>query len=103
MTIYVANFDTTWTKEDLKQLFTPYGEVASATIEMDVFTETSRGFGYVEMPDDAAAQTAIDALHQKDVNSKKLDVKQAEPKVVNKGSYKVGNGGVNPYRFRKNG
>ncbi|NTS42674.1 RNA-binding protein [Flavisolibacter sp. BT320] len=102
MNIYVANFDTAWKDEDLRQLFTPYGEVASASVEMDVFTEKSRGFGYVDMPDESAAQAAIAALHQKDVNGSALDVKQAEPKVISKGSYKVGNGGVNPYRFRKN-
>ena len=101
MNIYVANFDLAWKDEDLRQLFTPFGEVASAAVEMDVFTDKSRGFGYVEMPDDAQAQAAIDALHQKDVNGNQLDVKQATPKVVNKGSYKVGSGGVNPYRFRK--
>lgn len=102
MNIYVANFDTAWKDEDLRQLFTPYGEVASASVEMDVFTDKSRGFGYVEMPDEASAQTAIEALHQKEMNGKPLEVKLAEPKVVNKGSYKVGNGGVNPYRFKKN-
>ena len=102
MNIYVANFDTNWKDEDLRQLFTPYGEVASASVEMDLFTDKSRGFGYVEMPDEASAQKAIDALHQKDVNGNQLNVKQAEAKVVNKGSYKVGTGGVNPYRFRKN-
>ena len=102
MNIYVANFDIAWKDEDLRQLFTPYGDVASASIEMDVFTEKSRGFGYVEMPDDSKAQTAIEALHQKDVSGNKLDVKQAEPKVVSKGSYKVGSGGVNPYRFKRN-
>ncbi|RYZ62158.1 MAG: RNA-binding protein, partial [Chitinophagaceae bacterium] len=59
MNIYVANFDTAWKDEDLRQLFTPYGEVASASVEMDVFTEKSRGFGYVDMPDEAAAQAAI--------------------------------------------
>jgi RNA recognition motif-containing protein len=102
MNIYVANFDTAWKDEDLRQLFTPYGEVASASVEMDVFTEKSRGFGYVEMPDDTEAQAAIDGLNHKDVNGNQLDVKLAEPKVISKGSYKVGNGGVNPYRFKKN-
>lgn len=102
MNIYIANFNTDWKDEDLRQLFVPFGEVSSASVEMDVFTEKSRAFGYVEMPDDAKALSAIQALNQKDINGNKLDVKQAEPKVVNKGSYKVGNGGVNPYRFRKN-
>ena len=102
MNIYVANFDTNWNDEDLRALFTPYGDVASATVEMDVFTEKSRGFGYVEMANDEQAEAAIRALNQTDHNGNKLVVKQAEPKVENKGSYKVGNGGVNPYRFKKN-
>ncbi|HET7898563.1 MAG TPA: RNA-binding protein [Flavisolibacter sp.] len=101
MTIYVANFSTQLNNDDLKGLFTPYGEVASAEIAIDGFTDKSRGFGYVEMPAEQEARAAIAALNQKEVNGSLLQVQEAEPVERKRGSYKVGNGGVNPYRFRK--
>lgn len=102
MNIYVGQFDLQWTDEDLKNLFAPHGDVETAKVEMDVFTEQSRGFGYVEMPDDAQARTAIKTLDKSEVNGKTLMVQEAEPKEMKRGSYKVGNGGINPYRFKKN-
>jgi RNA recognition motif-containing protein len=54
------------------------------------------------MPNDDEAQKAIKALNETEVNGQKITVQQAEPKDVRKGSYKVGNGAVNMYRFRKN-
>ena len=102
MNIYVAQFDLKWKDEDLKSLFDVHGDVQSAKIEMDAFTDKSRGFGFVEMPDDAQAKTAIAALDKTEVNGKKLTVQEAEPKELKRGSYKVGNGGINPYRFKKN-
>ena len=102
MTIYVGQFDLQWTDEDLKNLFVPHGNVETAKVEMDVFTEQSRGFGYVEMPDEEQARTAIKTLDKSEVNGKTLKVQEAEPKEVKRGSYKVGNGGINPYRFKKN-
>lgn len=102
MNIYIANFDAEWTSEKLKQLFSSYGLVDKALVMMDAFTNQSRGFGYVEMPDEAEANQAIIALNQSELNGLKLTVSKAEPKEERKGSYKVGNGGVNPYRFRKN-
>lgn len=102
MNIFIAKFDTQWKEEDLNNLFTPYGSVKSATIEMDAFTEKSRGFGYVEMPDEEQAKAAIIALNETDVKGCQITVQKAEPKDVRKGSYKVGSGDVNPYRFKKN-
>ncbi len=102
MNIYVSNFGTQLKNEELKSLFVPHGSVASAEISMDVFTEQSRGFGYVEMPVEAEARAAISALNQTEMNGHFLQVQEAEPKEVKKGSYKVGNAGVNPYRFKKN-
>jgi RNA recognition motif-containing protein len=102
MNIYITQLDTQWKDMDLKNLFAPYGEVASAEISIDSFTDKSRGFGYVEMPNDEEAQKAIKALNETEVNGQKISVQQAEPKDVRKGSYKVGNGAVNMYRFRKN-
>jgi RNA recognition motif-containing protein len=102
MNIYIGNFGTQLKDEELKNLFTPHGEVTSVEIAMDVFTETSRGFGYVEMPVEDQARAAIAALNQSEMNGLRLQVQVAEPKEVKKGSYKVGDGGFNPYRFKKN-
>jgi len=102
MNIYVAKFDTQWKKEDLNEIFAPYGNVSSSTIEMDAFTDKSRGFGYVEMPDEEQAKAAIIALNQAEVKGCQIIVHEAEPKELKRGSYKVGSGGVNPYRFKKN-
>jgi len=102
MNIYVSNLDTRWNDSDLKNLFAPHGEITSAEISIDSFTDKSRGFGYVEMPNEDEAQKAIKALHEMEVSGQKITVQQAEPKDVRKGSYKVGNGAINMYRFRKN-
>ena len=102
MNIYVGNFNTQWTSENLKALFAPYGTVDKALVMMDAFTERSRGFGCVEMADEVAAGKAIGALDQSELNGLKLTVSKAETRKERKGSYKVGNGGINSYRFKKN-
>ena len=101
MNIYVENLDSIIDNEKLREIFSSYGEVKSAEVVKDVFTDVSRGFGYVEM-DEASAQNAIQALNQTTLNSLKITVKEAVPAPEHKGSYKVGNGAVNAYRFRKN-
>jgi RNA recognition motif-containing protein len=102
MNIHVSNLDAVLTNDDLRSLFSAHGEVASAEIAIDAFTDKPRGFGYVEMTDDAQAKAAIAALDQKEVNGRSISVKETEPKQVRRGSYKVGDGSVNVYRFRKN-
>jgi RNA recognition motif-containing protein len=102
MNIYVAQFDAQMQDDQLKALFTPFGEVQSAKVEIDVFTNQSRGFGYVEMPDEEQAQAAISGLHETVLNGRSITVQPAKPKEIKRGSYKVGDGGVNPYRFKKN-
>jgi RNA recognition motif-containing protein len=102
MNIYIARFDTEWKNKDLEDLFAPFGEVTSAVVEMDSFTDKSRGFGYVEMPDEEQARSAIAALNQTTVGSYQITVQEAEPKEIKRGSYKVGGGSINPYRFKKN-
>ena len=100
MNIYISNLDLQFTDEDLKNLFVPFGSIQSAAISMDAFTDKSRGFGYVDMPNQEEARAAIAALDQAEVNGRKLTVKEAEPKEQNRGSYNVGNGGIRPYRFK---
>lgn len=102
MNIYVSNLSTAIRGEKLKQLFSPYGEVKSVEIVDDVFTGESRGFGYVEMEDNTAAQKAIEALDKSEFDTRTILVEEAKPKVVQQGSYKVGNGPIETYRFRKN-
>jgi RNA recognition motif-containing protein len=102
MNIHVSNLSSNIENTDLCNLFSSYGEVKSAEVAMDVFTGESRGFGHVEMEDADAAQKAIDELNNSELKSMTISVKEAEPKKEMKGSYKVGNGAVNIYRFRKN-
>jgi RNA recognition motif-containing protein len=59
MNIYVSNLGFSVQDEDLREYFAEYGEVTSAKVITDKFTNRSRGFGFVEMPDDTAAQKAI--------------------------------------------
>ena len=63
MNIFVGNLAFTTTEQDLRQPFEPYGTVDTVRIMTDRETGRSRGFGFVEMPDHGAAQTAIDALN----------------------------------------
>lgn len=74
----------------------------NALVMIDAFTNQSRGFGYVKMPDEAEANQAIIALDQSELNGLKITVSKADPIEERKGSYKVGNGAVNPYRLKKN-
>ena len=102
MNIYISNLSTAVRDEKLKQLFSAYGEVKSAEIVDDAFTGESRGFGYVEMEDSVAAQKAIEALNKSELDTRTILVEEAKPKVVQQGSYKVGSGQIETYRFRKN-
>jgi len=101
MNIYIENLDFTIDNDKLKEIFSSYGKVKSAEVVKDVFTDRSRGFGYVEM-EEADAQNAINGLNKTLLNDLKLIVKEAPARHEHKGSYKVGQGVVNIYRFRKN-
>jgi RNA recognition motif-containing protein len=80
MNIYVANIPWKATEEQLKQLFSEYGEVSSAKIIMDKVTQRSRGFGFVEMADDTAGKSAIEQLNGADFLGKNLVVNEARPR-----------------------
>ena len=101
MNIYIQNLEPSVDSEKLNALFAAYGDVKSAEVVKDVFTNVSRGFGYVEMADDAA-QNAIKELNKTTFNSLTITVEEAPEKKEQKGSYKVGTGAVNVYRFKKN-
>ncbi|HHV84423.1 MAG TPA: RNA-binding protein [Petrimonas sp.] len=80
MNIYVSNLSYSTTTESLQELFAEYGEVSSANIIKDRDSGRSRGFGFVEMPDDANGQKAIDELNNTEFEGKTITVNVARPK-----------------------
>ena len=80
MNIFVAklNFDTR--EEDLRAAFEAYGEVESVKIITDKFSGKSKGFGFVEMPNDEEGQNAINGLNDTEVDGRTIVVKVAEPR-----------------------
>lgn len=80
MNIYVGNISWNLKDQDLSNLFASYGEVTSAKIVTDKFTNRSKGFGFVEMADDASAQAAIAALNGTEVDGRNIVVNESRPK-----------------------
>jgi RNA recognition motif-containing protein len=80
MNIYVSNLSFAVKDEDLRGFFAEYGEVTSAKVIMDKFTNRSRGFAFVEMTDQAAAQKAIQELDGATVDGRTIKVNEARPK-----------------------
>ena len=80
MNIYVSNLSYSVQDDDLRGFFQEYGEVSSAKVIMDRYTNRSKGFGFVEMPDDAAAQKAIAELDGGMVEGRAIKVMVAKPK-----------------------
>ena len=80
MNIYVSNLSFSVQDDDLRGFFSEYGEVSSAKVIMDKYTNRSKGFGFVEMPDDAAAQKAIAELDGGMVEGRAIKVMVAKPK-----------------------
>lgn len=111
MNIYVGNLSWNLKDQDLSNLFAQHGEVSSAKIVTDKFTGRSKGFGFVEMPNDDQAQAAITALNGTDVDGRSIVVNESRPKQegggggfkkrsfggggggYKKGGYNKGNGG----------
>jgi RNA recognition motif-containing protein len=94
MNIYVGNLAYSVTEEDLKRTFEAYGQVETANVIKDQYSNQSKGFGFVEMPDQAEAQAAISALNGKDLNGRTLTVNEARPRAdKNRGGGFGGGGG----------
>ena len=91
MNIYVGNLSYEATQDDLRQAFEAHGEVSSVSIIMDKMTGRSRGFGFVEMPDNGAGQAAISALNLQEIRGRAMTVNEARPK--SEGSSRGGGGG----------
>lgn len=80
MNIYVSNLSFAVQDEDLMSYFAEYGEVTSAKVIMDKYTNRSKGFGFVEMSDDEAAKKAIAELDGATVDGRSIKVSVAKPR-----------------------
>lgn len=100
MNIYISNLSFQITDEDLKDLFAEYGEVSSAKVITDKFTGDSRGFGFVEMPEEEAAKKAISELDKSQWDGRSISVSVARPKEDRPNN---GGGGGGNRSFSRNG
>jgi RNA recognition motif-containing protein len=94
--IYVGNLSHDVSTEDLRQAFEAYGEVSSVNIIKDKYSGQSRGFGFVEMPNKAEAQTAIESLNGKDLRGREMNVNEARPRTDRGGPRGQGGGRGRP-------
>lgn len=83
MNIYVGNLHYGLTEDDLRNVFLEYGDVESVKIITDKFSGRSKGFGFVDMPNDEEAQRAIDELNDTDLKGRNMKVNQARAKTEN--------------------
>ena len=96
MNIYVSNLSFKLQDEDLKQVFTAFGEVSSAKVIRDNQSGRSRGFGFVEMSSDDDARAAIEKLNGTEVDGRTIVVNEARPRTE-------GGGGGGGGGFKKRG
>ena len=80
MNIYVSNLGFGVQNDELKKLFTPYGDVSSVNVIIDKVTNRSRGFGFVDMPNDTAAENAIKELNGVSMEGRTIKVNEAKPR-----------------------
>ena len=92
MNIYVGNLSYEVSEEDLKQAFEGFGQVVSVNIIKDRYSGESRGFGFVEMPDKAEADSAINGLNGKELKGRDLKVNEARPRSEGRGGGRRGGG-----------
>ncbi len=91
--LYVGNLTYKATETDLEELFSQFGTVQSAQIIQDRDTGRSKGFGFVEMDTDAQAQSAIEGLHDREFDGRRLTVNEAKPREDRGGGGFGGGGG----------
>lgn len=77
--IYIGNLPFNLTLEKLKELFSEFGEIKEATIVTNKFSGRSKGFGFVEFEDDAAAEASVSAMNNKNIEGREIVVKEAMP------------------------
>lgn len=80
MNIFVGNLSFKATESDLRQAFETHGQVSSVSVIMDKFTGKSRGFGFVEMPNEHEAKAAIEALNNTEICGRAIRVNEARPR-----------------------
>ncbi|NKN32407.1 RNA recognition motif domain-containing protein [Marichromatium bheemlicum] len=80
MNIYVGNLAYGVTQDELQAVFAAYGEISSVNLITDKFTGESKGFGFVEMPNNSEADTAIKALNDTPLKGRNMKVNQAKPR-----------------------
>jgi RNA recognition motif-containing protein len=80
MNIYVGNLPFSITDADLRETFARFGDVSQVNLITDKFTGESKGFGFVEMANNAQADAAIKGLNGKDLKGRNITVNQAKPK-----------------------
>ena len=93
MNIYVGNLSFDTSEDDIRQAFAEYGQVSSVSIIKDKFTGRSRGFAFVEMPNNSEAQAAISGLNGQDLGGRTLTVNEARPRTEGGGPRGGGNRG----------
>lgn len=91
--LYVGNLSFRTTSSDLDQLFSQYGSVISAQVLEDRETQRSRGFGFVEMESDEQALAAVESLHDREFQGRRLTVNEAKPREPRPGGGGFGGGG----------
>jgi len=104
MNIHVGNLSFEVSVETLRQAFEAFGQVSSARIVKDKYSGQPRGFGFVEMPDQARAQAAIESLNGKEFLGRQMNVNEAHPhadqgRIGRQGGYngRLGGGDRKPY------
>ena len=80
MNIYAGDLDHSVTEDDLKDAFSEFGDVSSVNIITDRSSGQSKGFGFVEMPNDSEADKAMNALNGSQLNYREIKVSQAKPR-----------------------
>lgn len=93
MNIFVGSLPFRLSEPELREVFEEYGEVSSAKIITDKFTGRSKGFGFVEMPDDEEAKKAVEALNGAEIDGRNIVVNQAEERTERKSGFGGGGGG----------
>jgi len=99
MNIFVAKLNYDTQEADLREAFEEFGEVSSAKVIMDKFSGRSKGFGFVEMPNDEEGQAAIAALNDSELQGRTIVVKVANPRNDDRRSGGGGRGDYNRDRY----
>jgi cold-inducible RNA-binding protein len=93
MRLFAGGLSQEISEDDLKQAFEEFGEVESVKIIMDHYSGTSKGYGFIDMPDNDKAKAAIEGLNDKEIKGAKVTVSEARPRAERRGQQGGGRGG----------